>query len=125
MVLRSERKINSWADVGGKRCVPRCASALSIHQLGRVLIVSFVEETGELLIFSLKYLGCRIWHVNKRIEVVVDDLHYSGTRVVLPSQSRCCPPKVHLHVPCNPARLSYCNFTGIASLWEVFSACVF
>lgn len=84
-----------------------------------------MEGTERLLGFSSKYLGCRICHVNKRTEIVVNDLHYSTTQIVLPSQCRCCPPKIHFHVPVQPAWLPYCNFPGITLLWEVFRTCVF
>lgn len=47
MELCAERNINSGADVGGKRCT---ALSLTIHQFGRVLIVTFVEETGGSLV---------------------------------------------------------------------------
>ena len=80
--------------------VPRCDSPSD--QLGGVFIVCFVEETEGLLSFSSKYLGGRRRHVNKRVEIVVNDLHYSRTRIVLPSQSGGCPSKIHLHVPVQP-----------------------
>ena len=80
--------------------VPRCVSP-SDH-LGLVFIVSFVEETEGLLSFSSKYLGCRIRHFNKRVKIVVNDLHYPRTRIVQPSQSGHCPPKIHIHVPVQP-----------------------
>ena len=80
--------------------VPRCVSPFD--HLGPVFIVSFVEETEGLLSFSSKYLGCRIRHFNKRVKIVVNDLHYPRTRIVQPSQSGHCPPKIHIHVPVQP-----------------------
>lgn len=65
------------------------SAEIELCSLGRVLIVSFVEETEGSL-------------VSRRN-------NYSSTRIVLPSQSRCCPPKIHFHVPaqldCHPRPL--------------------
>ena len=80
--------------------VPCCVSPFD--QLGSVFIVCFVEETEGLLSFLSKYLGCRICHDNKRVEIVVTDLHYPRIPIVLPSESRRCSPKIHLHVPVQP-----------------------
>ena len=63
MELCSERNINA---------------SLTIDQLRRV----FITRWGNTY-FSSKYLGQRVCHVNKRVEVVITDLHYPRTRIVL------------------------------------------
>ena len=104
MELCSERNINA---------------SLTIDQLRRVFIIRWGNTY-----FSSKYLGRRVCHVNKRVEVVITDLHYPRTRIVLSLRSQSAP-KIHLHVPVQPGWLPYCNFPSIALLWEVLSKCVF